>query len=140
MANKAAPGPVQTPHATSGARAHQFPQSPMTIRSITLLIGLLLASASAFAQSLTMPLDKVVAVVEEDVILQSELDRAVGNILNQYAGRSEQMPPRDVLERQVLDRIILIRLQAQRARETGIRVNEGEVDAATANVAQQNGM
>lgn len=112
----------------------------MKIRSRVFLLGLLVACAPAFAQSLSAPLDKVVAVVEEDVILQSELDRAIGNILQQYAGRTEQMPPRDVLEKQVLDRIILIRLQAQRAQETGIRVNEGEVDAAINNVAQQNNM
>lgn len=112
----------------------------MKIRSRAFFLGLLVACAPAFAQSLSSPLDKVIAVVDEDVILRSELDRAVGNILQQYAGRTEQMPPRDVLEKQVLDRIILIRLQAQRAQETGIRVNEGEVDAAIANVAQQNSM
>lgn len=100
----------------------------------------LLACVPAFAQSLSQPLDRVVAVVEEDVILRSELDRALGNITRQYAGQTTQLPPQDVLERQVLDRIILIKLQAARARETGIRVSEGEIDAAIAGVAQQNGM
>lgn len=106
-----------------------------------LLVLAMLLPVPALAQSLgTEPLDRVIAVVDEEVILQSELDRAVSNILDQYAGRSAQLPPRDVLERQVLDRIILIKLQAQRARETGIRVSEVEVDGAIANVAQQNNM
>ncbi len=106
-----------------------------------LLPILLLAGTSVFAQSLsTQSLDRVVAVVDESVILRSELDRALNNILNQYSGRSEQLPPRDVLERQVLDRIILIKLQATRARETGIRVSEVEIDGAIGNVANQNGM
>jgi peptidyl-prolyl cis-trans isomerase SurA len=112
----------------------------MKIRPSALLPLLLVGCVSAFAQSLSAPLDKVVAVVDETVILQSELDRAINNILSQYAGRTDQMPPRDVLEKQVLDRIILIRVQAQRAQDTGIRINEGEIDAAIANVAQQNNL
>lgn len=108
----------------------------LVLASLALALGI-----PALAQPLTtQPLDRVVAVVDEEVILQSELDRAVANILEQYAGRSEQLPPRDVLARQVLDRIILIKLQAQRAVDTGIRVSEVEVDGAIANLAQQNGM
>lgn len=120
---------------------------PLTLMNVfmnachRLFLALLLVPAPLLAQSLgTEPLDRVIAVVDEEVILQSELDRAVANITNQYAGRSDQLPPRDVLERQVLDRIILIKLQAQRARETGIRVSEVEVDSAIAGVAQQNNM
>ncbi len=106
-----------------------------------LVLAALVCAASALAQPLTtQPLDRVVAVVEEEVILQSELDRAVGNILEQYAGRSDQLPPRDVLARQVLDRIILIKLQALRAMDTGIRISEVEVDGSIAGLAQQNGM
>ncbi|MEP6633926.1 MAG: peptidylprolyl isomerase [Luteimonas sp.] len=84
------------------------------------------------------PLDRIAAVVNEDVILQSELDRAVANILAQYATRQDQLPPRDVLQKQVLERLILVRLQAARAAESGIRVSDEEVDAAVNNVARQN--
>lgn len=106
-----------------------------------LLPILLLVGTSVFAQTLaTQSLDRVIAVVDDSVILRSELDRALNNILAQYSGRSDQLPPRDVLERQVLDRIILIKLQATRARETGIRIGEVEVDGAIGNVANQNGM
>lgn len=111
----------------------------MTLIFRSLLLTALLACAPLFAQSLgNERLDRVVAVVNEEVILQSELDRAVGNILGQYASRSEQLPPRDVLERQVLDRIILIKLQAQRASETGLRISEPEIDAALNGMAEQN--
>ena len=109
-----------------------------------LLAVALLASASAFgaaahAQPL-QPVDRIAAVVNEDVILRSELDRAVRNILAQYASRQEQLPPRDVLERQVLERLILVRLQVARAAETGVRVSDEEADAATAAVAAQNNL
>lgn len=113
----------------------------MTALKRLLLPILLLAVGNTFAQSLTsQSLDRVVAVVDESVILRSELDRALSNILGQYAGQTDQLPPRDVLERQVLDRIILIKLQAARARETGIRVSEVEIDGSIGNVASQNGM
>jgi peptidyl-prolyl cis-trans isomerase SurA len=85
------------------------------------------------------PVDRIVAVIDEDVILQSELDRALNNILAQYAGRSQQLPPRDVLERQVLERLIALRLQIQRAEQTGIRVSDSELDQAVLRLAQQNG-
>ena len=103
--------------------------------AITLLSGG--AFAAAQAQQLRT-LDRIVAVVDEDVILQSELDRAEHNIVAQYAGRPDQLPPADVLHRQVLERLILVRLEVARAAETGVRVSDEEVDAAIANIGQQN--
>jgi len=97
-------------------------------------------SAGSLVQAQAQPLDRIAAVVDEDVILQSELDRAVANILGQYANRQDQLPPRDVLQRQVLERLILVRLQAARAAESGVRVSDEEVDAAVNNVARQNNL
>ncbi len=92
-------------------------------------------SFSAFAQQ---PLDRIAAVVDEDIILQSELERAIANIRSQYAGREAQLPPADVLQRQVLERLILLRLQTARAATTGMRVSDEEVDAAVTNIAREN--
>ncbi|GAB1594393.1 peptidylprolyl isomerase [Lysobacter claricitrinus] len=107
-----------------------------------LLSATLLAPAfvplTAVAQQQSQTLDRIAAVVNEDVVLRSELDRAVANIRSQYAGKENQLPPNDVLERQVLERLILSKLQVARAEETGIRVNDEEVDQAIAAVAQQN--
>ncbi|MDZ4813577.1 MAG: peptidylprolyl isomerase [Pseudomonadota bacterium] len=87
------------------------------------------------------PLDKIVAVVDEDVILQSELDRAVSNILAQaQAQNNGQLPPRAEIEKQVLDRLILTRVQVERATSTGIQVGDSEVDQAVARIAAQNQM
>lgn len=97
--------------------------------------------ATATAQEPTgsvQPIDGIAAVVDEDVILKTELDRAVANILGQYAGREAQLPPRDVLERQVLERLVLVKLQVARAAGTGVRVTDQEVDQAIAGIAQQN--
>lgn len=105
-----------------------------SFRSLSLAV-LLAGSFSAFAQQ---PLDRIAAVVDEDVILQSELDRAVVNIRAQYAGREGQLPPPNVLQRQVLERLILIKLQTARAEGTGMRISDEEVNAAMANIARQN--
>ena len=96
-----------------------------------------LPATPARAQQL-QPLDRIVAVVDEDVILRSELDRAVRNIVDQYAGKMDQLPPRDILEKQVLERLILMRLQVARADSAGIVASDQELDTALANIARQN--
>ena len=93
----------------------------------------LLQSAAPANQSL----DRIVAVVNDDVILQSELDDAVRTIQQQYAGRG-QLPPMDVVTRQVLNRLILMRLQVQRAESTGIRVTDSDIDQGMQRVAEMN--
>lgn len=90
------------------------------------------------AQTTLQPIDRIAAVVNEDVVLRSELDRAVANVSAQYAGRETQLPPPDVLAKQVLERLVLVKLQVARAQETGVRVTDQEVDQAIANIAAQN--
>ncbi len=92
------------------------------------------------AQSQDAVLDRIVAVVNDDVILQSELDQAMATVQHQYADHPDQLPPADVLQRQVLERLILNKLQVQRAHDNGLRVSDDELDAAMASVAQQNKM
>jgi peptidyl-prolyl cis-trans isomerase SurA len=108
----------------------------------TLLACLLacLLAGNAFAQS-TQPIDRIVAVVNDDVVLQSELDRATNNVLAQYSKQPNgQLPPADILRKQVLERLVMVRLQVAQASQQGIRVSDQEVDAAVGNVARQNGM
>ncbi|MCL6712023.1 peptidylprolyl isomerase [Pseudomonas sp. R2.Fl] len=114
----------------------------MTIKLYRPLAAVLLAAACVIplsAQTL-QPLDRIAAIVDEDVILQSELDRAVANVVNQYANQPGQLPPREVLERQVMERLILMKLQVARANGSGIQVGDQEINGAVAAVAQQNGM
>lgn len=110
----------------------------------SLLLVSLLAAAPAtasFAQARAAgSIDSIVAIVDEDVILRSELDRAVGNITAQFATHPEQLPPRDVLEKQVLDRLVIMRLQIVRATDSGIRVSDAELQQAAATVARNNNM
>jgi peptidyl-prolyl cis-trans isomerase SurA len=108
------------------------------IACLTLAFALLLGTPGHAQQ--VQPLESIAAVVDEDLILRSELDRAVANIRAQYANRQDQLPPGPVLERQVLERLILMRLQTARAASTGIRVGDQEIDSAVSAIAQQNNL
>ena len=114
----------------------------MTIKLFRPLAAVLLAAAcmAPLSAQTLQPLDRIAAIVDEDVILQSELDRAITNVVNQYASQPGQLPPREVLERQVMERLILMKLQVTRANGSGIQVGDQEVNGAVAAVAQQNGM
>lgn len=85
-------------------------------------------------------LEKIVAIVDEDVVLQSELDRAVGQVLAQYQRNPQQLPPRGILERQVLDRLIMTRLQVAKASQSGVRIGDVEIEQAVGNIARTNKM
>ena len=118
----------------------------MSLRISARLTAILLAATAASflppnaSAQQSQPLERIAAIVDEDVVLQSELDLAVRNILAQYAGNEAQLPPRAVLERQVLERLVLSRLQVERARSQGIRPNDQEINQAVTAIAQQNGV
>ena len=113
----------------------------MRMNKLFALLSLILVLFIPLAQAQLMPsqpLDGIVAIVDEDVILRSQLDRQVATITSQYSKNPEQLPPRAELERQVLDRLIMSELQVARANTTGIKISDAEVDDTLAQIAQQN--
>ncbi len=102
---------------------------------ITTLFATQFASLSHAEEEL---LDEIVAVVEEGVILRSELDRAVSNITKQLKSSGTQLPPKSILDQQVLERLITEEIQLQQADLAGVRISDAEVDAALAEVASKN--
>lgn len=107
---------------------------------LTLTMLPFMASAQNETETESQPIDRIVALVEDDVILQSELDQAIDAIEQQVEARGESMPPRSVMEEQMLERLIMQRLQILRAEQTGIRASDADVDNALNRVAQQNNM
>lgn len=101
-----------------------------------LLLALVFLTAAAGAE--VRSLDHIVAVVNEDVITQTELERRIGMIKGQLAQRNVSLPPADVLQRQVLDRLLLERLQLQLAERSGIRVDDERVSQVISNIAREN--
>lgn len=85
-------------------------------------------------------IDEIVALVDEDVVLRSELDTAIKGIVDRIGQQGGNLPPRDLIEKQVLERLIIRKLQLQRALQTGIRVSDADIDQAVTGLAQQNGL
>lgn len=86
------------------------------------------------------PLDRIIAVVNDGVVLQSELDQAMELAEQQIRARGLALPPESALRPQVLERLLLVRLQTQRAAQAGIRVDDRELNDVLTGIARQNGM
>jgi peptidyl-prolyl cis-trans isomerase SurA len=108
-------------------------------RLLSIFIALVLPVAAALAQKAVL-VDRIVAVVNKEVITLSELSVAVAAAERQLARQGTPAPPRAVLERQMLERLILDKAQLQRARDTGIRIDELQLDRAVQRIAENNKM
>jgi len=86
----------------------------------------------------TTPIDSIVALVDDDVVLRSELDLAIKGIVDRIRQQGGALPPQHLLEKQVLERLIIRRLQLQRAYQTGIRISDADIDQSMLRLAQQN--
>jgi peptidyl-prolyl cis-trans isomerase SurA len=111
------------------------------MNKISILIFCLCAvgAQAALAQA-TKPIDSIVAVVEEDVILRSELDKALATVLQQFQSVNQPLPSRTVLERQVLERLALVKLELQRADSGNINISDEEVNRSIGQVARNAGI
>jgi len=111
----------------------------------SLILGLSLifsfaSSGLAAEQSQDVELDRVVAIVNNDVITSSELRDRIDQIKQQLAQKHTQLPPESVLRKQVLERMILDEIQLQLAKASGIRVDDEQLNHVIENIAQQNHM
>ncbi len=102
------------------------------------LTAFLTTAVSARQAAGPTELDSIVAVVEEDVVLRSELDAELRKVTRQLQAQGAQVPSRAQLERQVLERLILLKLQLAAAQQLGVTVTDEDVDQALANVAKNN--
>lgn len=103
---------------------------------IILLCNLLFGSFLAGAEVL----DTIIAVVEEDVILERELQREVAAIEQRIQQSNAEVPPIYVLRKQVLEKMIVDKLQRQLAEKAGINVSEEMLNSSAADIAQRNNM
>lgn len=104
------------------------------LAALTLFAGISTASAEEEL------LDRIVAVVNDDVVLASELESELAAVRSQLRQRNVRMPPEDELRRQVLERLVMQTLQLNVAERQGVSVDDATLDAAVRRVAQQNNM
>lgn len=110
----------------------------LTKRLRPLLLATLLLGTAVHAE--VRPLDRVIAIVDNDVIMQSQLDQRLREVEQTIAKRGAQLPPRDQLIAQVLERLILENIQLQMGARAGIRIGDEELAQAMATIAQRNGL
>lgn len=115
-----------------------YPMTPM--RALLFAVTFLLSVASPMLAQAQTPIDadRVVAVVNDDVITLSELKARVAGVERQLKGQNTPLPDREVLTRQILERMIVDRAQMQMARDSGIVISDSELDAALRRIADAN--
>lgn len=104
------------------------------------LLVVLAAMAPLSVQAERKLLDQVVAIVDEDVILQTELEARISTITNRLGSQGTALPPRQVLEERVLDQLITESIQMQMADRAGMRISDNELNETMVNIADRNGM
>ena len=108
---------------------------------MALITGLFVQTAQAsVTPPRVIPLDHIVAVVNDGVILNSELNEYLNTVINQMRGQNAAMPDMSALAKQGLDRLILRSLQLQRAKKTGIQVDDATLNRSIQGIARKNGM
>ncbi len=103
-----------------------------------LLGTLLLWGTTSTAVAATEGIDNIVAIINDDVVVRSELESDIRTIVTQLRQSGKQLPSRPVLEKQVLDRLIMKKLQLNAAEEAGITVGQEIVAQALNNIARKN--
>src|ERR1022692_1761181 len=115
----------------------------MTFRHL-FVAALVMASACALAQPKALgpdkvvKVDRVIAVINDEAITQHDLEDAKRVILQQLKQQKVQPPAQDVLDKQVLERMMTERSLLQFAKESGVRVDDTQIERAIARVAQDN--
>lgn len=108
-----------------------------------LFVAALATAPGAFAQTRDIGvhgdlLDRVAAIVNDGLVLRSELDEQMTAVTKRLHEQKVEMPPESVLRQQVLDRLILQEIQLQRAKRVGLTISEEQLNGALQDVAQRN--
>lgn len=98
------------------------------------------ATAAERARARVESIDRIIAVVNNEVITQYELNARLQLALRQMKAQNVPLPPMDVLEKQMLERMVTERVQLQFAKETGIRIDDVQLDRTLQRIAASNNM
>src|SRR5258708_12906925 len=83
-------------------------------------------------------LDRIAAIVNEGLVLKSELDAQMDSVTKRLQEQKVELPSQSVLKQQVLDRLILQEIQAQRAKRVGLTVSDDQLNGPLQEIAQRN--
>lgn len=107
-------------------------------QTLCLTLASLLLAMQTFVVLAAVPLDRIVAVVEDGIIMQSELNMHIKIATQQMKKQDINLPSQEILEKQVLERMILTKIQLQLAQRTGINIDDETLNNTIANIAREN--
>jgi peptidyl-prolyl cis-trans isomerase SurA len=105
-----------------------------------LAAGLLLVPARTPAAAPAAAVDRILIVVNDDIITAREVEMRLASIRRRLAAQQVNLPPEPVLRRQVMDHMVMERLQAQAARNLGLKVSETHLEDAIQQIAKRQGV
>jgi peptidyl-prolyl cis-trans isomerase SurA len=108
------------------------------MKKIISILVLSMSCIAAFAKPAPQSLDQIVAIVNDDVVTKSELNRAMDTVKMTMSQQNMATPDSKVMQKQVLTQLINKKLQLQIARQAGIEATDEELDKAIDNIAKQN--
>jgi peptidyl-prolyl cis-trans isomerase SurA len=109
--------------------------------TLSLLIGFLISSFFSERMEAKIELiDRVIAVVDSGVIMESELNQRVQDIIGRLRSEGTELPPKELLEEQVLERLIIEEIQLQIGDSAGVKISDAELNRALSMLASQNSM
>lgn len=113
----------------------------MNIKSALLAASMVITAATmSVSHAATQILDQVVAIVDDDVIMASELRERLAAVTESLKARAIELPPEDELVRETLDRLILESIQIQKGARVGVRISDAQLNGAMGRIAAQNRM
>ncbi|HEU4709811.1 MAG TPA: peptidylprolyl isomerase [Methylophilaceae bacterium] len=115
-----------------------LPRAKQFLNFAFLAIALVVSSQAACKE--VEKVDRIVAVVDQAVITEKELQDKINVVSAQLEKKGVALPPQDVLQKQILERLINDRLQLQYAAQTGLRVDDIQLDKTIERIAEQNKM
>lgn len=115
-----------------------FKPASVILAALLLALGGLGISSSVRAE--TQMLDRVVAIVGDEVVLESELNERMASVMArlQESGNQQQLPPENVLQEQILDQLVLERLQMLMGKRFGIEISDQQLDQTIQRIMQSN--
>jgi len=114
--------------------------NPLPPRLRQSCVAAFLLAYSAWATAAAEPLDAIIAVVNDDIVMASEINRMFERVKAESQQQRGDSPPDAALRRQVLERLIVMKIQLQLAAQTGLKVDDDTLNRAVSNIASENGM
>ena len=115
---------------------------PIATLGLALFLGSvpLTAMAQEYQPLQRQPLDRIVAIVNEQAVMQSRLDERMAQVRSQLSAQGQELPPEGMLRERLLDQIILEEIQLQMAADAGLSIDDTTLNRQVRQIAESNGM